>query len=389
MQQINYYDIIASIMENLMNNIFKPFSLNNVSVRNRLVAQAMEINSADAGGGVSEKILSRYNRLALGSWGIVFVEAISVTGTSLARKHGLVMSRENLSGFKRLIQEFKRNDDKALIMFQLTHAGRVAGDFSTKACIYRDSITDIPELTTADLDRIKNDFISACELAHEAGADGVDIKACHGYLLGEMLRPLNRRPDMYGGDARNRARLICDIVKEAKKNYPGLIIGSRISFYEGIRGGCGTSSADEVIEDPADIVKTTGFIVRAGVDYINVSAGIPSITPRLTRPGEDGLFNMYSHFRYAKILKENFPDTAIIGSAYSAGSSAATSFADENIGKGYTDLAGFGRQNLADPLLPLKLAEDPGSIKWCKLCGGCSKLLKSMKNVICLLERES
>lgn len=375
-------------MENLLHNIFKPFCLNDVSVRNRLVAQAMEINSADAGGGVSEKILSRYNKLARGRWGIVFVEAISVTDTSLARKHGLVMTRENFGGFKRLVEEFKGKDDKALIMLQLTHAGRVAGDFSTKACIYKDSSTDIPELGVAELDRIKDDFIKACGLAREAGADGVDIKACHGYLLGEMLRPFNRRRDMYGGDAVNRARLICDIIKEAKSNYPGLIIGSRISFYEGIRGGCGTSSAKEVIENPDDIIETTGFIVSAGADYINVSAGIPSVTPKLTRPGEDGIFNMYSHFRYAKVLKENFPDTAIIGSAYSAGSSAAAGFADENIGKGYTDFAGFGRQNLADPLFPLKLAEDPGTIKWCKLCGGCSKLLKSMKNVVCPLERE-
>ena len=372
-----------------MDNIFKPYRINDASVRNRLVAQAMEINSSDAGGSVSEKILSRYNKLAQGKWGIVFVEAISVTDTSLARKNGLVISRENLSGFKRLIQEFKGYDDKALIMFQLTHAGRVAGDFSTKACIYKGSSTDIPELVTAELGRIKDDFIKACGLAHEAGADGIDIKACHGYLLGEMLRPLNRRRDMYGGDAQNRARLICDIIKEVKRNYPGLIIGSRISFYEGIRGGCGTSSANEVIEDLSDIIETTGIIVRAGADYINVSAGIPSQTPKLTRPGEDGIFNMYSHFRYAKILKENFPDTAVIGSAYSAGASASASFADENIGKGYTDLAGFGRQNLADPLFPLKLAEDPGSITWCKLCGGCSKLLKSMKNVFCPLERES
>ena len=94
-------------MKKDMDNIFKPFRLNDVSVRNRLVAQAMEINSSDAGGGVSEKILSRYNNLARGKWGIVFVEAISVTDASLARKNGLVMSRGNLSGFRRLVQEFK------------------------------------------------------------------------------------------------------------------------------------------------------------------------------------------------------------------------------------------------------------------------------------------
>jgi 2,4-dienoyl-CoA reductase-like NADH-dependent reductase (Old Yellow Enzyme family) len=372
-----------------MEHIFKPYLMNGVSVQNRLVAQAMEINSAGDCGSVTDRIVDRYIKLARGKWGIVFVEAISVNPASLARRNGLVMSQENLSGFKRLVHEFKRYDEKAIIMFQLTHAGRVAGDFSRKASIYNDSNSYIPQLTSGELDRIKDDFIKACELSHDAGADGIDIKACHGYLLGEMLRPANTRCDGYGGNAENRARLINDIIKEVKQKYPGLVIGSRISFYEGIRGGCGTSSANEVIEDLSDILETAACIVKAGADYINVSAGIPSMTPKLTRPGEDGVFNMYSHFRYAKTLKEHFPDTTVIGSAYSTGLSASTGFADENIGKCYVDLAGFGRQNLADPLFPLKLGKDPDSIIWCKLCGGCSKLLKSMKKVFCTLDREA
>jgi 2,4-dienoyl-CoA reductase-like NADH-dependent reductase (Old Yellow Enzyme family) len=375
-------------MEKDMEHIFKPYLMKGMPVRNRLAAQAMEINSAGTGGSVSEKILNRYNKLARGKWGIVFVEAISVTPISLARRNGLVMSEKNLSGFKRLVHEFKRYDEKALIMFQLTHAGRVAGDFSRRAGVYSNGNPDIAQLTSSELDRIRDDFIKACKLAHDAGADGIDIKACHGYLLGEMLRPANTRCDKYGGNAENRTRLIRDIIKGVKQNYPGLIIGSRISFYEGIRGGCGTTSANEVVEDPADILETTGCIVKAGADYINVSAGIPSVTPKLTRPGEDGIFNMYSHFRYARTVKDHFPGITVIGSAYSAGSKASAGFADENIGKRYVDLAGFGRQNLADPLFPLKLGEDPGSIKWCKLCGGCSKLLKAMKNVFCPLDRE-
>lgn len=370
-----------------MINIFSEYRMNNLSLQNRLVAQAMEINSADASGTVSERILDRYKRLALGKWGMVFVEAISVMAGSLARNSGLVITRGNLDSFKRLAGEFKSRDEKGLVMFQLTHAGRVAGDFSEKVCICGGG-PDIPELTMGGLERVRDAFIDACGLAHEAGADGVDIKACHGYLLGEMLRSSNIRSDAYGGNTENRSRLICDIIKEAKRLYPRLVMGSRISFYEGIRGGCGTASPGEVIEDPGGMVDSAGFIVNAGADYINVSAGIPSVTPKLTRPGEDGVFNMYSHFRYAKTVKDRFPDITVIGSAYSAGLRLSARFADENIGKGYTDLTGFGRQNLADPLFPVKLKEAPGSIRWCKLCGGCSKLLKAMKNVVCPLDRD-
>jgi len=168
--------------------LFKPFSLAGKAVPNRLVAQAMEINSAeDFGAGLT--VLERYDSLARGGWGIVFSEAVSITTAHLARDKGLVLTRETLDSFTKMVESFKAINPESLLLFQLTHSGRQSGSFSRKVKVYEDDDTKIPVLTTQALDEIRELFPEATFLAKEAGADGVDIKSCHGYLGGELLRP--------------------------------------------------------------------------------------------------------------------------------------------------------------------------------------------------------
>jgi 2,4-dienoyl-CoA reductase-like NADH-dependent reductase (Old Yellow Enzyme family) len=137
------------------------------------------------------------------------------------------------------------------------------------------------------------------------------------------------------------------------------------------------------MEDLADMRTVLAKIAGAGADYINVSAGVPAITPQLTRPLKGNAFDLYHHFRYARTVRQWFPDVPVIGSAYSTGGESAASFAEENISAEYADIAGFGRQSLADPFYPKKLKNAPGSIDYCTLCGGCSRLLKNQKPVRC------
>ncbi len=350
---------------------------------NRLVAQAMEINSAEAGG-VSPGIVERYRRLAAGRWGVVFVEAISITGRHLARRRGLVITRQHLDGFKRLVDAFKRTNDRSLLLFQLSHSGRLSGPFSTIVKAYEDhDPPDVPVLSEAELDEAVEQCVDAALLAREAGADGVDIKACHGYLGGELLRPANNRADRYGGAPENRARYVAAVIGRIKRSHPDFLAGSRVSLYEGIRGGCGTAGPGEVIEALSDILTVVSAVVDAGADFINVSAGIPALTPGLTRPTAAGDVNCYHHFRYAKAVKDRFGQIAVIGSAYSAAGDAGPRYAQENIDKGYTDFAGFGRQNLADPFFPDKLFSGSGDIDYCTRCGGCSRLLGKQREVFC------
>ena len=368
------------------NKLFSEYTINNRVVSNRLMAQAMEINQAGENGTVTGPVIERYRQLARGGWGIVSLEAVSVTPESLARPSGLIINQKNLDGFKRLVEAFKKENDNSLLIFQLTHSGRQSGSFSRRVKVYDDNDDTCQLLTADELSHISHQFHSAVELSHLAGADGVDIKACHGYLLGEMLRPANDRSDGYGNDARGRTRILHDVFKKASSDFPNLIIGSRISLYEGIRGGCGTAGPDELVEDTTDMMSCIGIMKDAGAHYINISAGIPAVTPHVTRPVKTNSFFLYYHFRYQKLVKEKFPALTVMGSAYSSGGEYAFSLAEENIAKGYVDIAGFGRQNLADPMTPRKIMDgerDP--VHYCTLCSGCSRLLKKFQPVHCIV----
>jgi len=368
----------------MLDTFSKSYDFSGKTAPNRLVAQAMEINSATEDGRITEKIIRRYEELARGEWGIVFLEAVSITPDHLARTHGLVISEDRLDGYRELVDRFKTINNSSLILFQLTHSGRMSGGFSKRVRAIAGDDSDLPVLTEGELDENSRSFVSACVLAREAGADGVDLKACHGYLGGELLRPGNTRKDSYGGSAKNRARMITESIREVKGLFPDFIIGTRVSLYEGILGGCGAAGAGEVIEELSDMLSVLEHVVTSGADFINVSAGIPAIHPQLTRPENKCLFNLYHHFRYAKAVVDRFPDIAVIGSAYSAGKETAVHWAAENIKRGYVHFAGFGRQNLADPGFARKVLNGDTDIDRCILCGGCSRLLKNQERVRCI-----
>jgi 2,4-dienoyl-CoA reductase-like NADH-dependent reductase (Old Yellow Enzyme family) len=343
----------------------------------------MEINSADPGGCAGEAVLERYRQLARGRWGMVFTEAVAVDGNALARRNGLVLCRKTLESFRRLVSSFREINHATPLIIQLNHPGRNNCDITRRIKIVPDDLDDIPVATAAWIDSLREKFLDAAALAREAGADGVDIKACHGYLGAEFLRPSNRRNDGYGGGREGRARFLSSIIAGLKSQFPDMIVGSRISIFEGIRGGCGTPSGDELVEDLDDMMGILRLLAAAGADFFNVSAGIPVMTPMLTRPEAKSSLLMLDHFRYSRTVKREFPGIAVIGSAYSAGTKDSIALAEENIGRGYADFAGFGRQNLADPLFPRKAMDSPESIDRCTLCGGCSKLLKEQQPVRC------
>ena len=129
--------------------------------------------------------------------------------------------------------------------------------------------------------------------------------------------------------------------------------------------------------------RIASIFIEAGARFLDISAGVPVRNSQLTRPSRNEHFYRYSQFRYAKQFKEWFPDTAIIGSAYTTGDSSSIDFAEENVRKGYTDFAGFGRQNLADAAYPVKIKEAARLVGWCTLCGKCSAFLARDVEVYC------
>lgn len=376
-----------------------PIKIGGKLAPNRIVNQPMECNDGDASGNPAELTLKRYRNLAEGGAGIIIVESLTISYESRARKNQLKISEETATGLERLVKAMKEINEKSLILFQINHSGQHSNAaFSKVVSPYPTGDQSIHILTDEEIEEIEEKFVKAALIAKQVGADGIDFKHCHGYLCGEMLRPANIREDRFGGGFENRTRLFKETTSKIKKGLrkDAFIIGVRFSVYEGIPGGFGTPGPQEVMEDLAEPFNFAKMMEEMGMDYINVSAGIPAITPEIVRPTKDYPEGVYRHFGWAKAVKK-LVKIPVIGSGYSylrdgkndlkepdPSKKSFLYWAEKNLKDGNVDLVGIGRQSLADPLFAKKiLSGDIDRINFCTACGGCSVLLRSQKEVGC------
>jgi 2,4-dienoyl-CoA reductase-like NADH-dependent reductase (Old Yellow Enzyme family) len=376
-----------------------PIKIGKKTAPNRIVNQPMECNDADASGNPTELTLRRYRNLAEGGAGIIVVESLTLTYESRARKNQLKISEENAKGLERLVMEMKEVNGKPLVLFQINHSGRISGAaFSRVVSLYPTGDPSIRLLSEEEIEEIGQKFVKASVIAKQVGADGIDFKHCHGYLCGEMLRPANTRQDRFGGSFENRTRFFKETAERIKKAVGGndFLLGVRYSVYEGIPGGLGTSGPEEVTEELFEPLRFAKMVEELGMNYINVSAGIPAVTPEIVRPTKNYPEGVYRHFGWAKAVK-HLVKIPVIGSGYSylrdgkndlkEPNSSKKSFlyhAEKNLRENNVDLVGIGRQSLADPLFAKKiLSGDVDKVNFCTACGGCSILLRSQKEVGC------
>jgi len=381
-----------------------PFLIGEKTAPNRFVNQPMECNDADEEGNPTNLTFERYRKLAEGGAGIIFMEALTITEESRARKNQLGIYERTAKSLEKLVREMKSINQQSLILFQITHSGRQsAAGFSRLVTVYPTADLKAHVLTEEEIEKIGNDFAHAALIAQQVGADGLDFKHCHGYLCAEMLRPANTRQDRFGGSFENRVRFFKETAQKIKDKVgkSSFLCGVRFSAYEGIPGGFGTSGPEEVIEDLAEPIGFAQIVEEAGFDYINVSAGIPAITPEIVRPTKNYPEGVYRHFGWAKAIKSRVR-IPIIGSGYSylrdgnnnlkdpdPEKRSLLYWAEKNLRQGICDFIGLGRQSLADPLFAQKILTGRNSeINYCRACGGCSVLLGSQLPTGCVIYSE-
>ena len=380
-----------------MSVIFNPLRIGGKTMPNRFFAQAMEGNDSENGGQPSERTVNRYIGFARGKWGAVQIEATSISEFALARINGMIINRKNLDSFKRLVESFRKHNAASPLFLQITHAGERSGSFSEKVTLTPG--VQKPDgsqnegaryLSDGEIERIKDLFVEGALLAEEAGMDGIDFKMCHGYLGGEMLRPSNTRDDKWGGSFENRTRFLREGMGEIKAGLRSqdFILGSRVSIYEGIRGGCGSAGPDEIVEDISEMLEVVRVMDGLGMNFVNVSAGIPALTSAITRPTKISKNLFLHHLRYTKLVKDLVKNEnrniKVIGSAYSTYKEEVLTVMEEMLSKDHVDACGFGRQIFADPLTPKKIASGE-KVNWCFLCSGCSKLMIAQVNDGCIM----
>ena len=381
--------------------LLSPLKIGTRTCANRFFAAPMECCDADSGGNPTLLTSARYARLFSGGYGMVCLEAISVTSQSLARKQQLLITPSNEKPLSAFVKDLRAVNPDPLFIFQLTHSGELSDPSFSR------SVTPRPLpgfggelLTDEEMDKIVDQFVLAAKIAHAVGADGVDIKLASGYLGTQLLRPYNNRDWKYGGAWEGRSRFAFEVFERVHKEIHDdrFLVGSKIAVWEGFPGGFGSPSVDSVVYDQAEPTALIRGLEERGATFFHESAGSPAATLDLVTTGKHAPYFAYLHSCFARDIKKIAkPETVVIGSNYavyrngkngllveSPEEASLFAFGARNVEQGVNDMIALGRQSLADPLLPAKYRDgQEDEVDFCTLCDNCTELLIRQANIGC------
>jgi len=255
-----------------MSILFEETQINGMSLSNRFVRSATWSAMATPDGRCTPRLVNLMTNLAQGGAGLM------MTGHGYVRPEGQagpnqlgVYSDELIPGLRDLVQAV--HDHGGTIVLQLAHAGFFARAKLTGVTPLAPSAVDgiskgpRKEMTHQDIRDLVEAFGAAAVRGREAGFDGVQIHAAHGYLLSQFLSPLlNRRNDEFGGSTANRARVLLAVVEAIRngvgRDYPVLV---KLNAGDFVKGGL-------VVDDA---VQVACMLEDKGIDAVEVSGGIP------------------------------------------------------------------------------------------------------------------
>jgi 2,4-dienoyl-CoA reductase (NADPH2) len=373
---------------------------------NSLAIHPMEGCDGTADGRPSELTIRRYDRFASGGAGLLWGEATAIVPEARANPRQLLMIPENLADFKQLVARIHRvakdsmgADFRPVVFIQLTHSGRYSKPRGAREPLIahhsiidnKSGVTpDTPVLSDEYLDRLPEIYLQAARLAQEAGFDGVDIKACHRYLVSELLASFNREDSRYGGSFENRTRLLLTTVEKIRQALPDLLVTSRMNFYDALPYpyGWGVAQDGSLTPDLTEPLKLLGMLKSLGYPGVNVTIGNPYYQPHFGRPydtpikegslpREHPLEGIARFLGIARQVQEAFPDLNVIGSGYSWLRQYFPYVAAGMLEQGWATMVGVGREAFAYPDFAKDILQT-GKLnpkKVCIACSACTQLM--------------
>ena len=210
-----------------MPGLFNPLQLGSLELPNRIFMAPL--TRARAGReGVPNELMARYYAQRAGA-GLIISEAtgISREGLGWPDAPGL-WNDAQVEGWKLVTDAVHQAGGR--IVAQLWHMGRLVHPDLGGGQPVSSSATTAPDyahtyegkkpyvearaLTSADIERILDDYVRAARNAMAAGFDGVQIHGANGYLVDQFLRDsANLRGDEFGGSIDNRIRFVRQVLE--------------------------------------------------------------------------------------------------------------------------------------------------------------------------------
>ena len=289
----------------------------------------------------------------------------------------------------------KKND--AFFVAQLTHSGRFAKNSDTPHALFatrsvpfekvRPGDKDVSVLTDDYLDRLPEMYAKAAKIAEDAGFDAIDVKACHQYLLDELLSA-HTREGKYGGSFENRAKLMLDCFDAVRSVLkPSTVLASRLSLSDMIEYPYGFAVTENRPTEPdlTETKKLLEILTSKGLSLVNMTMGSPYFNPHVNRPYNRGAYEPPEHplvglermIDGCAEIQKAFPELVMIGTGYSYLREFAPYVAAGALKENAAKMIGFGRMAFAYDTFAADMIE--GKVDPRKVCIACSKCAELKK----------
>lgn len=338
--------------------LFEPIQIGRMLVSNRIFHAATDNGAGHINGEVSRRDTYHYGQIAKGGTGLIITGATTPDQASGKPTVNCLAadSDEHIPGLARLAESMHEYGAKALV--QLQHPGRQASWPRYPVYSASDVVMHMPwsqsheivyeneeakgkavrQMAIEDVLALVDKFSEAAWRVRQAGFDGVELHAAHGYLISQFMSPyLNRRMDRYGGSFENRMRFVMEIVssiqRKCGRDFPVLV---RYSADEWIQGG----------RDLKESILVAKALEEAGAAAIDLSQCIQEtpgsgFSPMYYPEG----WTMYASEAVKKEVKIPVLNTHVLRDP---------DHCEALLREGKTDMVGLSRQLLADPYWPLK-----------------------------------
>lgn len=258
-----------------MRNLFDVTQLGRMTLKNRFIRAAVGEKATQ--GQVNDYMLDLYKNLAQGGVGTV-ITGFTLVDETEKYPHMMAFYDDSFyDGHKKLtnlVHKYNTN-----IILQLVYVGSYVMGDPTGIPILAPSVVEnlntkvIPqEITIEQIKNIQSKFAEAALRAKNAGYDGIEIHAAHGFLLSQFMTPYyNHRKDLYGGSVQNRARMTLEtygIIRKAVGN--DFSVWIKINVNDGFEGGVSLNDVlylcRELTQKGINAVEISGFFSKFSND---------------------------------------------------------------------------------------------------------------------------
>ncbi len=268
----------------MTNSPFVPTTLGRLTLKNRFIRSATWDGMGFNDGSFSPAQVELFRNLSLGGAGLLTSGFIAITPQGRRnREQNMLCENQHVQSLRKIVEVVKR--EEVALIAQLVHCGGYASTETSNLPIVAPGDNQEPifeekpqALTENQIKEVITQFAEAAARAREAGCDGVQIHAAHGYLVSQFLSPCtNQRTDNYGGNPENRARFLNEVYEKVR-NYVGtdFTVTIKINGSDYFKNGL----------ECAESIKITQQLAEIGLDGVEVSGGNPISIPLTPIPKE-------------------------------------------------------------------------------------------------------